>query len=349
MGIKNLNKLILKYAAGAIQKTKISDYRDKTIAIDISIIIYQLILGIRSTGSDLKTKDGRITSHIYGIINKTLWLLENHINPIFIFDGAAPTIKGKTLLHRKNIRKEAAKMMHFATDKATHTKLFKRSLTVKQEQLDDCKEILQLLNLHVITAPEEADSQCASLVRSGVAYATSSEDMDILTFGSERLIKGLSVVTKKKLGPSEVVLSKLLELLEITYDQFIDLCILLGCDYTDNIKHLGAKKSLDVIKKYITIEAFIESGLKFGNTTYVLPADFDYKKARASFKSCPAHQVIIKNDITIQTQINNTIYLPAKSRAPDCDKLENILMTKYEFNKKSVTKITARIKKLFKI
>ena len=40
----------------------------------------------------------------------------------------------------------------------------------------------------------------------------------------------------KKLPIKELNLSKLLGELEISMEQFIDLCILCGCDYTDSIK-----------------------------------------------------------------------------------------------------------------
>lgn len=38
------------------------------------------------------------------------------------------------------------------------------------------------------------------------------------------------------------------------FHQFVDLCILLGCDYCDKIKGLGPKKALKLIQKHHTIE-----------------------------------------------------------------------------------------------
>lgn len=37
-------------------------------------------------------------------------------------------------------------------------------------------------------------------------------------------------------------------------DQFIDLCILCGCDYTSNIRGIGPVKALSLIQKHGTIE-----------------------------------------------------------------------------------------------
>lgn len=37
-------------------------------------------------------------------------------------------------------------------------------------------------------------------------------------------------------------------------NQFVDLCILLGCDYCDKIAGLGPKRALALIQKHRTIE-----------------------------------------------------------------------------------------------
>ena len=41
--------------------------------------------------------------------------------------------------------------------------------------------------------------------------------------------------------------------------QFIDLCILLGCDYCDSIKGIGPKKAVELINKHKCIEKIIEN------------------------------------------------------------------------------------------
>ena len=54
-------------------------------------------------------------------------------------------------------------------------------------------------------------------------------------------------------------MEKVLQGLGITYDQFIDLCILLGCDYCGNIKGIGPKKSVELIKQYGSIEEILQN------------------------------------------------------------------------------------------
>uniref|UniRef100_A0A8C6WN11 XPG-I domain-containing protein n=1 Tax=Neogobius melanostomus TaxID=47308 RepID=A0A8C6WN11_9GOBI len=73
----------------------------------------------------------------------------------------------------------------------------------------------------VKVAPCEAEARCAALVKAGKVFATATEDMDGLTFGTNPL--GLNI-------------------------EFLDLCILLGCDSCGTIKAIGPKRAIDLIK-----------------------------------------------------------------------------------------------------
>ena len=60
--------------------------------------------------------------------------------------------------------------------------------------------------------------------------------MDSLTFGSSILLRNMMVSEAKKLPIREIHLDKLLETLDLSHNEFVDLCILMGCDYTDSIR-----------------------------------------------------------------------------------------------------------------
>ena len=79
--------------------------------------------------------------------------------------------------------------------------------------------------------------------------------MDILTFGSPILLRNLS--SKKKV--IEIKLNEILKILckkcsyEESINRFIDLCILLKCDYCPSIKGIGYNKAFNYINKYGSI------------------------------------------------------------------------------------------------
>ena len=67
--------------------------------------------------------------------------------------------------------------------------------------------------------------------------------------------------------------------------QFIDLCILLGCDYCDSIKGIGPHRALELIKKYNSIEAVLET---LDRKKYPIPEDWPYDEARRLFRNAEA-------------------------------------------------------------
>lgn len=60
-----------------------------------------------------------------------------------------------------------------------------RSVRVTPEMMEDAKVLVKLMGVPYIDAPCEAEAQCASLVKMDLAFATATEDMDALTFGTK--------------------------------------------------------------------------------------------------------------------------------------------------------------------
>ena len=112
-----------------------------------------------------------------------------------------------------------------------------RSIKITSEMMADAKKLVQLMGIPMIEAPSEAEAQCAEMTKMGLAFGTATEDMDALTFGSNYLLRGFN---SKKEPITQVDLRVVLEQFQMTQDEFIDLCILLGCDYTDKIRYLKA-------------------------------------------------------------------------------------------------------------
>ena len=67
-------------------------------------------------------------------------------------------------------------------------------------------------------------------------YATATEDMDALCCGSPVLVRRLTFSEARKLPVLEYRLEKVLEELKLNMTQFVDFCILCGCDFAGTIK-----------------------------------------------------------------------------------------------------------------
>jgi len=66
-----------------------------------------------------------------------------------------------------------------------------------------------------------------------LVYGCISEDTDLLANGSDVFIRNFNI---NKNEIQEYSLQNILIDLEINYEEFVDLCILCGCDYTCKIK-----------------------------------------------------------------------------------------------------------------
>lgn len=78
----------------------------------------------------------------------------------------------------------------------------------------------------------------------------------------------------------EYQLDKVLSQMELSMAEFVDLCILLGCDYCPSIRGIGMKKAVELINKHKSIEAIIEA---IDTTKYIIPENWNYRGARDLF------------------------------------------------------------------
>ncbi|KAK7881604.1 hypothetical protein WMY93_030013 [Mugilogobius chulae] len=224
--------------------------------------IYQFLIAVRQDGNVLQNEDGETTSHLMGMFYRTIRMLEHGIKPVYVFDGKPPQLKSQELSKRGERRAEAG------------------SLKVTKQHNDECKQLLKLMGVPYIEAPCEAEASCAALVKAGKVFATATEDMDGLTFGTNVLLRHLTASEAKKLPIQEFHFSKMLQDIGLTNEQFIDLCILLGCDYCGTIKGIGPKRAIDLIKTHGSIEEILEN---IDSNKHPAPEDWLYKEARALF------------------------------------------------------------------
>ncbi|EAL64957.1 hypothetical protein DDB_G0284987 [Dictyostelium discoideum AX4] len=295
MGIKKLTDLIEDNAPTSIKTNILKNYFGRIIAIDASTSLYQFLIAMNADVSSALTNQlGETTSHLQGMFYRTIKLISRGIKPIYVFDGSAPVLKSGELAKRQARRKEAKENLKEATEVGTNEevqKFAKRVITVTRKQNEDCIKLLTLMGVPIVKAPCEAEAQCAEIVKKGKAWATGSEDMDSLTLGSTVLLRRLFFSEAKKMPILEFELQSVLEGLGLTQDEFIDLSILLGCDYCDSIKGIGPKRAIELIQKHKSLEEVIKH---LDKSKYPLPEFFPYPEVRELFKNpnvIPADQL----------------------------------------------------------
>ncbi|KAH8817817.1 PIN domain-like protein [Flagelloscypha sp. PMI_526] len=254
MGIKGLMPLIAEHAPNAIKEHEIKTLFGRKVAIDASMSIYQFLIAVRQKDGELLTNDaGETTSHLMGFFYRTIRIVENGIKPAYVFDGKPPDLKKGVLAKRFERRDEAKEGEEEAKEVGTAEeveKFTRRQVRVTREHNEECRRLLRLMGIPVIIAPSEAEAQCAELARGGKVYAAGSEDMDTLTFNAPILFRHLTASEAKKQPIGEVSLPEVLKGLDMDMDKFVELCIILGCDYLEPLKGVGPKTALKLLNEH---------------------------------------------------------------------------------------------------
>ena len=281
MGIKSLTQLIKKTSPDSIQHVGLYTFKDKRVAIDTSIFLYKSLMNVRHKGDYLRNKDGKVVSHIQGLYTKTVQYLSMGITPIYIFDGKPPTEKSHCIQERNKKAQECKAKMELTESTEEKKSLEKGTIRMTKEYIDDLKQLFTLMGVSYIHPDGEAEAYAAELCRIGYVDAVITEDMDTLAYGCPTLIR--NCIDKKLKRPDIITvfsMDKILSDFKMDMNQFVDMCILCGCDYCPTIPRVGHNRAFQYIQKYKSIEALIES------KKLAIPQDFldKYQNARNLFQ-----------------------------------------------------------------
>ncbi|KAL4884995.1 flap endonuclease 1 [Aspergillus karnatakaensis] len=338
MGIKHLYQVIAENAPDAIKAGDIKNHFGRKVAIDASMSIYSFLIAVRSEGQQLMSDTGETTSHLMGMFYRTLRMVDNGIKPLYVFDGAPPKLKSGELAKRSARKHEATEAHEEAKETGTAEdveKFSRRTVRVTREHNAECKKLLKLMGIPYIDAPTEAEAQCAVLARAGKVYAAASEDMDTLCFESPILLRHLTFSEQRKEPIQEIHLNRALEGLNMDRNQFIDMCILLGCDYLEPIPKVGPNTALKLIREHGSLEKVVESIENDPKGKYVMPESWPYQDARELF-------------INPDVRDANDPECDFKWDAPDIEGLIDFLVKDKGFNEDRVRNGAARLQKNLK-
>src|SRR5438132_11997748 len=86
----------------------LEDFAGKILAIDAFNTLYQFLAIIRQPdGTPLMDHEGRVTSHLSGIIYRVSNFVAASIKPAFLFEGEPPRPKAHTIVARGELKRRA--------------------------------------------------------------------------------------------------------------------------------------------------------------------------------------------------------------------------------------------------
>ena len=211
-------------------------------------------------------------------------------------------------------------------------RMFAQATTsMKDYMKDDAQHLLNLRGLPWVQAPSEGEAQAAYMTKQGDADYCGSQDYDSLLFGAPVLLRNVTVSGRRKLpsknvyidvNPEIFILDKILRDCKITYEQLIDVGILIGTDFNPNgIKGLGPKTALKLIQKYETLENALP---------YIKKAVFPHSPAEI-------------RDVFLNPDVSNDYTLEWKD--PDVEEIVNFLVREKDFSENRVRKAIGKMQK----
>ncbi|MFX1485694.1 MAG: flap endonuclease-1 [Promethearchaeota archaeon] len=251
--------------------TNLEQLAGKSIAMDAHNTLYQFLATIRQPdGMPLIDSKKRVTSHLSGLFYRTINLIEKGIKPVYVFDGVPPELKLRTIRERRKVRQRAEKKWKEALERRdlkTARKYAQAAIRLTEDMVDESKKLLAALGIPYVQAPSEGEAQAAYITVRGDTWGAGSQDWDALLFNAQVLVRNLTITGRRKLpgknvyikvDPELIVGLEVLNKLEITRNQLIDIGILIGTDYNEGVKGVGAKTALSLIKKYGNLEKIID-------------------------------------------------------------------------------------------
>jgi len=322
MGL-NLKDLVVR------EKTNLEAFSTKVIAIDAYNAIYQFLASIRGPdGLQLSDSEGRITSHLSGLLYRNVNFLSLGIKPVYVFDGKPPSLKTAEIERRKQIKKDATVKYEKAVAAGNledARKYAQQTTSMKDGMVKESKQILTYFGIPYIDAPSEGEATAAHLTNTGQAYASASQDFDSILCGAKRLIRNFTNSGRRKIPnrntyidvvPEIIETQKTLEALELTREQLIDVGILIGTDFNPNgFDRIGPKTALKMIKQYSRLEDIpqIQEQLQ----------EIDFQQIREIFQNPEVADVeeIVFSEIDYEGMINYLV----KERSFSEDRIQSTL------------------------
>lgn len=305
MGITGFGPFMRKRFKLPEKEKYLSEFEGKRILIDGHNHMFKQLYGAQKR--TLATTDivlfgpdrsETLRSWIEIILNLIIDIIEIGATPVYVMDGLSVPEKANTKKKRKDknidktqrikeLEKEISKFDPVSVpQKITEElrNLYSQVVYVSYEEQEYLRNILTSIGVPVVQAVGEAEQLCSMMCIAGLGDAVYSTDTDNFALGCPTLITKIDKkVFSEKTNRFDrklttVSLVDVLSILKMTFSTFVDLCIMAGNDFNENIPKIALWSAYKLLIEYKSIEN--------------LPKNYDveilnYKKSREIFKVRP--------------------------------------------------------------
>lgn len=292
MGIQGLTPFLKKHAPTAFSTVSLAAFSQKKIAIDISLFLYKykIAFGDHWLSGIINMFTALRENGIHPVVifdgeapvekieeQKNRRLMRDERNNKYDFLMARVENYTKTgqvcddlktfhdkqvvLLNQNSMLPPLAGQefnINLVVDKLS--KIKNQNVKVTYVDLQIVQELLNIMCIHSIQAPAEAEALGSWLCVYNIVDAIMTEDTDVLAYATPKFLNKINISSNTcTLIEHEKILSEL----ELTKDQFVDFCIMCGCDYNNRVKGVGPIRIHKLLKKHKSIPAIVENETKY--------------------------------------------------------------------------------------
>lgn len=279
MTITNLSKFLKTNAPNIYVEIESNRLRGKRVAIDGHNLLHRCmsiaqkeVVNRTDVSRNEPDRDEIVKRWYKRVIEAIMMFLERGITPICVLDGEHPKEKDKTKKKRREIKEkirvdlekkmvEIAQLDEFDKTPQMITELRKKYnqlSTCRYEEIEEIKAILDIFGIPCLIAKGDGEKLCSMLCREGKVEAVFSNDTDLIALGTPIILPefpSMKTINRQRVDSfSAIIFEPLLSTLSLSYSTFIDLCIMSGCDYNENIPRLGVGRAYKLLKECKSIE-----------------------------------------------------------------------------------------------
>ena len=210
-----------------------------------------------------------------------------NVEAVYVFDGGRMPGKADEEADRRRARVEAkqkARAHKRAGNEVAANEMYQRAVDVSPEMALAVIEALKKDGFSTVVAPYEADAQMAYLVRHGFVDGVVTEDSDLVP---HRCASVFFKIDNDGMGQeiryADVVANRDLSFAGFTPDQFLEMCVMSGCDYLPSLPGVGIKKAHALMRRFKKHDAALRS-LRFEGTPVPKKYEQGFKDALNVFK-----------------------------------------------------------------
>ncbi len=243
-----------------IEDVPFDDLAGSVVAVDAHNWLYRyLTTTVKFTNESVYTTGaGEEVANLIGVVQGLPKFFEADVTPVMVFDGGVTELKSEEVERRREQR-ERAEEKHEAAKEAGErveaARLEARTQRLTETIHETTRGLLDRLDVPYIEAPAEGEAQCAHMAAAGDVDYAGSEDYDTMVFGAPLTLRQLT----SKGSPELMQLQATLDDHDISYEQLVDVSLLMGTDFNDGVSGYGPKTAVTAVKEHGDIWTVMEA------------------------------------------------------------------------------------------